>query len=282
MRNLRRVVLLVLLLALVGCSSLKLGYRFGDWVVLYRIDSYFDLTSQQKILVEKTIDDFFLWHPREEIPQYITLLHQMRQDAETQVSSERWNYYFQQYHLVKERTLRYGIPKISYILTQLQPKQIKNLKLELAEENQDLAEKNNLSLKERKKIRTDNHLERFEEWIGSLTDQQKEQIIEFSQALPVTGDLRLEYRLQSQAAFYRLMEKYPQDQQQIESFLIKNWLIREESWALGYREAWKEVGTRFKLFLIDFSQGLTEKQKQTLLAKLDSIIKDLQDLQKSA
>ena len=65
------LVLFSLLGALTACSRLSLTYNFADWIVYWKIDKYFDVSSQQKPLLNSRLAHFHSWHRQKEIPHYV-------------------------------------------------------------------------------------------------------------------------------------------------------------------------------------------------------------------
>jgi Family of unknown function (DUF6279) len=70
--------LLVLLLALQGCSAVKLAYNQADTVLYWRLDSYVDLNEDQAPRVREGLAQFQQWHRRSQLPAYAALLARVR------------------------------------------------------------------------------------------------------------------------------------------------------------------------------------------------------------
>ena len=62
-----RYLLLAGLLALAGCSSLRLVYNHGDTVLYWWLDAYVDFNADQKVWVKKDIDNLFSWHRKTQL-----------------------------------------------------------------------------------------------------------------------------------------------------------------------------------------------------------------------
>ena len=55
-------ILLILISVLAGCSSIKLGYRFLDNAIRWKINDYVSLNAEQGVAVKKDINQFHRWH----------------------------------------------------------------------------------------------------------------------------------------------------------------------------------------------------------------------------
>ena len=64
------LLLFIILLFISGCSTGKLFYDFGDEMVSWQIDNYFDLTSKQEEWIEERLRLHLDWHRKQELPLY--------------------------------------------------------------------------------------------------------------------------------------------------------------------------------------------------------------------
>ena len=82
-----------LLVLLAGCS-LTQAYRYADWIILWEIDHYFDLTSAQRHDLGLRLTPLLARHRHEAIPQYEAFLLQIRQRLERGLTSQDidWTY----------------------------------------------------------------------------------------------------------------------------------------------------------------------------------------------
>ncbi|MEZ5663404.1 MAG: DUF6279 family lipoprotein [Burkholderiaceae bacterium] len=69
-----RFVLLLLALALAGCSATRLAYNQAPTLAYWWIDGHVDLNNGQSDALRKDIDAFFAWHRRDALPAYTRLL----------------------------------------------------------------------------------------------------------------------------------------------------------------------------------------------------------------
>lgn len=92
--SLRKIWLLALLL-LSGCA-VRLAYGWLDWVVEWRLDDYFDLSSAQQQVLEKELDPLLDWHRHQELPQYAALLRQLSADLAQPLTAEQIDHYLAQ------------------------------------------------------------------------------------------------------------------------------------------------------------------------------------------
>ena len=73
----RLTVILLSLLVLVGCSN-RLGYRFADTFVEWKIADYVSLSGQLESDMSASIDELHLWHAQTQLPIYRHYLAELR------------------------------------------------------------------------------------------------------------------------------------------------------------------------------------------------------------
>jgi len=64
--------------ALVGCSSLRLGYTFADTYLNYTLGTSFDLDDTQTALVRARVQALRDWHRTTQLPDYIAYLERLQ------------------------------------------------------------------------------------------------------------------------------------------------------------------------------------------------------------
>ncbi|WP_409423087.1 DUF6279 family lipoprotein [Pseudaeromonas sp. ZJS20] len=90
----RRILLLCGLCLLLGGCSVRLLYHWLDWAIAWKLDDYFQLTSQQSRVVDHEVDRFLSWHRQVELPVYAKQLRQLADELKGPLSEERTDYYF--------------------------------------------------------------------------------------------------------------------------------------------------------------------------------------------
>jgi hypothetical protein len=71
---LTRIIGGLVLLALTGCSALRLGYSSAPTITYWWLDGYVDINSEQAPLVREKLAAFYDWHRKTELPAYADTL----------------------------------------------------------------------------------------------------------------------------------------------------------------------------------------------------------------
>ena len=183
MRLLKSSVIVVATLVLTACSSLQLAYSYAPGLIAYRANSYLNLDEKQQALLDQELATFAAWHD-ENLPHYTSTLNQWANrlskpepftGQEVLVIQETIE---QQLQTLGTRTAFQLAP----LLVTLGPQQIKQLQSKFKEGNEEYFSdflKNPESPSNIKK-RHARLIKRFEDWLGTLSTQQRNILITVS------------------------------------------------------------------------------------------------------
>lgn len=203
MRILKSSVIVVATLVLTACSSLQLAYNYAPGLIAYRANSYLNLDEKQQALLDQELATFAAWHD-ENLPRYTSTLNQWANrlskpepftGQEVLVIQETIE---QQLQTLGTRTAFQLAP----LLVTLGPQQIKQLQSKFKEGNEEYFSdflKNPESPSNIKK-RHSRLIKRFEDWLGTLSTQQRNILITVSdKRAPIINAWYTERTLRQQA-----------------------------------------------------------------------------------
>lgn len=178
-RCLRMAAVLALFASFIGgCSSVRFGYDNADTLLVYRLDSYVDLTSAQSRLVRDKVHGLFAWHRATQLPAYADFIDAAGRRLDDRVTpAEIYALNLE----INRRLLAIGehaAPDLAALALTLEPRQIDRLERKLAEDDaksrQEAAGAGRRGMDQRVK-RAVGHAE---DWFGSVNAQQREFIRE--------------------------------------------------------------------------------------------------------
>jgi hypothetical protein len=207
-RSLRGVFLIVLMVVVAGCSSLRVAYNHGDTLLYWWIDKYVDLNSDQKISVKEDIRDLFRWHRKTQLLDYVQVLKNgQRQLAGNPGTADLTA----DYEDIKNRTkvlLTKALPELADLARSLEPDQIATLEKQFAANNDDFRKKNMKGDREaQQKFRYKKSMEQFELWFGSFSAAQEAAIRKASDARPLDNQIWLDERMRRQKSILTLVQR---------------------------------------------------------------------------
>ena len=140
LQSLRFAVLLIalLLVALAGCSTIRLGYEKLPFLAGWEIDSLLDLNREQEALVDRQLKALQAWHRETQLPKYAALLKVIEDQAEEPMTVARvatWrNDVLATWPALVDRLA----PAVAELAVTLSPAQLAHLERKLAEGNQKI------------------------------------------------------------------------------------------------------------------------------------------------
>lgn len=169
-----RLSLLVLILILLGGCAKKLLYSNIDWVVIEYLDNYVSLDGEQESLLEERVLLLADWHKSEELPNYISHLKELENLQEKDITLEALEQNREKMRAHYERLVTKAAPELfslSMLLTEKQEKEfLDNVQERYQERNEKYMDKSD---EEIRGIIFENTEEWMEDWIGSITKEQK-------------------------------------------------------------------------------------------------------------
>ncbi|MDN3987640.1 DUF6279 family lipoprotein [Zwartia vadi] len=203
MRLLKSSLVALTILTLTACSSLQLAYNYAPGLIAYRMNTYLNLDESQQALLDQELATFAAWHDQA-LPRYTTTLNQW---ATRLASSQPFSAteilgiqetIEQQLQTVGAR----AAVQLAPLIVTLGPQQLKQLQTKFNDSNEEYVSdylKNQNSPANVKK-RHARVIKRFEDWLGTLSTQQKSILISVSDArAPIISAWYEERKLRQQA-----------------------------------------------------------------------------------
>ncbi|HEY9120632.1 MAG TPA: DUF6279 family lipoprotein [Marinobacter sp.] len=190
------------LLLLGGCSSTKLAYRYADWGIVWWVNDYVPMTSEQESRLERDIRNLRQWHCSTELPEYSQWLTRLKSDVRSgdlDESTVAWH---------QEKLLSFFPPLMERakpaavrLLASLTDEQVRQLSANMKDSQQEL-EKELLAdnPEQTREARAERTAERVERWLGPLNNRQRETVSNWSEARGKQTEIWLEGRRNWQEA----------------------------------------------------------------------------------
>lgn len=251
---------IIIFLLFSGCSLVKLGYNNADWLLTWKLDGYFNLTSHQKNFIENSLEHHLEWHRSQELPRYSILIDETVGRIKDGISGDDYDWVLTQMQDTYQRIIIEILPDATTFLMGLQPKQIEYYEKQVAETNEDFIEFLSLPEEEQIKKRNENIVEHMETWFGDLNNQQKEKVKQLASTLPLRYTLFNEDRLRRQKQFIALLKSKPPKEEFMEK--LKSWFLDFEQCR---SDEYKKISSAFneaaKKMTIEVDNMLTPEQK---------------------
>jgi hypothetical protein len=267
-----------LLVVLAGCSLTVLAYRYADRLILWQVDHYFDLTSDQRHELGRQLKPLLARHKHEAIPQYEAALVQVRHRIERGLTSQDVDWAYATYDRLRADLFDRIIADGGMFLASIEPQQVQTLEAALQKENSKIARLVQAPAPERLKKRANATVDELEDWLGSLSKGQKTQIRELSLALPDTQQFWATNQQQRQQDLLALLRQ-PRTPEGIARELRTILVVSPDLASHAYQDAIRQMRVAMKTMALAIDQRLTADQRRHGVKKLQRLIDQLHALQ---
>ncbi len=203
MRFLKSSLIATAALILTACSTLQLAYNYAPGLIAYRINTYLNLDDKQQALLDQELATFAVWHD-EKLPRYSTTLNQWANrlsSPEPFSSTEILSIQETIEQQLQTLGARAAV-QLAPLLVTLGPQQLKQLQTKFKDSNDEYVSDylKNADRPANVKKRHARVTKRFEDWLGPLTPQQKNILINVSdRRAPIIAAWYEERQLRQQA-----------------------------------------------------------------------------------
>lgn len=189
----------LVVIALVGCTVVRLAYNQAPtWVSMW-IDNYADLDEEQAPRVRDAIGAWFRWHRVTQLPEYASMLARMQaqvMDNTTDAALCRWE------HEIRgraEAALAQAVAPATELVMTLKPEQLRHIEKRFERSNKEFRKEHlQPDLEDRREERESRSIEWLEKLYGRLNDTQRERISKALVASPYDAEVWHQERLARQ------------------------------------------------------------------------------------
>lgn len=278
---------LTLLLAalLSGCSALRLAYNQAPDLSYWWLDSYFDFSDAQTPRVRSGLGQWFDWHRRTQLPDYVLLLQRAQADVLLDQSPERlcgwWGEVRSRFEVAVERS----VPMAADVMLSMSPAQIAHVERRYARSNADFRD-DYLAAdpKQRLEKSVQRVIERAELLYGRLDAAQRERIARGVSESPFDAELWLGERERRQQDALQMLRRVTsggvgRDTAEAALRASAQHVLRSP------RERYRQYAQRLEQFNCQFAAAVhnstSPAQRQTAASKLKAWESDLRSLSAS-
>jgi len=265
-----------------GCAFKRLIYDRLDWFTMYQIDSYLDLSREQKIKFKPAVSEAIAWLKKEKVPTAITLIGKFEEGAKAHRYDETMNKAFTA-ELDRARIdliTKFERPIVE-MLSSLSSDQLQHLRKKMKKGNEDLEEvleeKTDKAIEdEYETILTKKQLKVVNEWYGDLDKAQTEYFYKTMRLNKAQIQSKLTERKRMQEFLANTLES--RDPTKIRA-MVETFRDKGEVWQdpayLKYRQAGEE---RWDHYLKGLSASLSAEQWTHLGTKLKDMRLELEHM----
>ena len=273
---------LALLLALAGCSMLKLGYSQASPLVFRWLDGYVDFDDAQAERVRAALDEAMAWHRRSQLPDYVELLARAQAEAAGDATPERMCAWGRELRARIDPVAQYLAPTIAEIAFTLTPAQIAHIEKRYASNNDEWRDEHwQREPKKRQRAAVQREIERAENFYGKLDGPQRELVARAVAASPFDPELAFAERQQRQQEVVALARRLREGGIGRDDAVaqVRSYLQRlDHSPRDGYRAYAERLAAHNCSFASDLHNATNAAQRRAAALKLKGFEIDLREL----
>lgn len=172
-----RIIAVSLLLGLSGCSALRLAYSHAADLSYWWLDGYVDFDGEQTLRTREAIAQWFAWHQRTQLPDYVALLERAASEAVVDTTPAQACRWFDEVRTRIDRAVEQALPDAAAIAAGLSPEQLAHLERKQAKNNAEFRDDFlQADPAERRAAAVERVVERAEQLYGRLARSQRERI----------------------------------------------------------------------------------------------------------
>jgi hypothetical protein len=270
-------------LLLSGCGiALRLGYNQGPSLAFRWLDGYAEFDDAQSLRVRGALDEWFAWHRRTQLPDYVELLARARAELPGPATAERMCAWSDELRARFDTAVEHAVPAMAEILPTLSAQQIASIEKRNAKKNDEYRDDFlDRDPAKRRRAAIKREIERAEDFYGRLDEAQRGFVAKAMAESPWDGDMAYAERLRRQADLIstarRLAAKRaPPAEAEAE---VRGWLKRA---AHSPHESYRRYAMRLVefncMYAADLHNLMTGEQRQKAVKKVKEYEDELRAL----
>tara|TARA_B110000495_G_scaffold6747_1_gene5005 strand:+ start:100 stop:978 length:879 start_codon:yes stop_codon:yes gene_type:complete len=270
-----RVWVVVALFVVSACSSTTYVYNRLDFLLPWYMDDYVDLTAEQEAYLDELLVPFLAWHRAQELPVYLTALNNIEDSLDSPLTAEIVGTLFTNFESAWLRLQSEGLTQLLDLGARLSDEQIAAF-LEALWEQQREFEEEYLERDEEEffEDNDDNTRDTFQDYLGKLSDDQKQWVRDGSRRLLRSDQVWLKERAQWLTELGILLTREPGWQERVRvAVSAKNNTMTPE-----YQRIYEHNMDAIYQLAAQVLNARSERQSRHLRGKLADVREDLETL----
>ena len=272
---LKLLILIVINVLLVSCSSTQLIYSIADKFIQDEVEYFLNLNEKERVILNQKISEIVIWHRKSMLPKYSNYLVDISNKLEIgDYDTSNINKAVRNARFLIEETVTGLTPFASQILMRHRNLEAvkfieKKMEMRRQERLEELSQPKDMLYKER----LERLLSSFERFMSSLNKEQVKLLKAHASATLLDNSIRLKNRTMRQKVFIEFLKTQP-DEEELTAYLNKLLLRGYEITNPTYQDFLEASLERFEFLLGDMLAVSTELQKKKIVKKLRSYSED--------
>lgn len=262
-------------LLLGACSGSNFVYNQLDFILPWYVDDYAELNTQQDAYLDKLLEPFLQWHRRQELPAYIGIIEGIEARLDKPLSGEDVAGIFADFEAAWMRIEGKALDWLLDLGGQLSDEQIAGF-VEVLWEKQEEYEEEYLERSDEEFYEDsyENLVDNAEEFLGRLSEQQREELRAASNRLMRSDQAWLQDRSDWLKKLEELLKREPGWEQAVKDAVVAHRESLDPEYVKIYEHNMGEVFAA----IAGLVNSRSQKQDERLRRSLADIREDLGEL----
>lgn len=272
-------ILILLVIAVSGCSQLKLVYSFGGDAIQNETEFYLDLNEEEGAALERRIEELVSWHRVKMLPLYAEFFRKGAEAVDRGALDEpRVRLVIEEMQYLLRQTVEGAVPHVATVMVgHTKPRKLNHLRARMAERSSERRKELEVPKLEWLSERTESSVRRFRRFFGDLSEVQVAMVRRYFADTAGSSKPWQRVREDRRQAFLAFLSGRP-DQDQIAKFLSRIMLHSEEIVGPEYKRLAVAWWARFTDWMVEMMGSLDANQRQYFSKTLRDYADDMIDL----
>jgi hypothetical protein len=272
-------ILILLVIAVSGCSQLKLVYSFGGDAIQNETEFYLDLNEEEGAALERRIEELVSWHRVKMLPLYAEFFRKVAEAVDRGALDEpRVRLVIEEMQYLLRQTVEGAVPHVATVMVgHTKPRKLNHLRARMAERSSERRKELEVPKLEWLSERTESSVRRFRRFFGDLSEVQVAMVRRYFADTAGSSKPWQRVREDRRQAFLAFLSGRP-DQDQIAKFLSRIMLHSEEIVGPEYKRLAVAWWARFTDWMVEMMGSLDANQRQYFSKTLRDYADDMIDL----
>jgi hypothetical protein len=267
-------------LALGACSRVGIAYNGGSLFIKTYVREYLDLDSAQIKAWEPILGRELARHRAEELPHLAAFLDQALAASQRGFDAQNTACLNASLMTLYQRQAGFAVNLAAPLLADLTDTQRDRLADRFAREAEKSRAELAATTAEAERLRrAKRYVKSIEDWIGPLSEAQRDIVVDVTARFPASQTALVEYRSRKRDELIALLQSQA-DRAAIADFL-KAWLVEFRDLPPDLERNGREIGERSSELLVRLGATLTPDQRKRLDTRLTALRDDLLNLQEA-
>jgi uncharacterized protein Smg (DUF494 family) len=284
-RTLNIAILLAAALVAAACtftqlaySNIGLAYNNAAPMLAWMVSDYVDMSDDQKEFVRERFSRAFAWHRTRELPEYHRFFEKVLAQARDNITVEEVAIDHAELRRYYHRSVERLLPDMADFLLQLDSLQAKQMQKRFDKDNRKMVgDATEGESQERLEKRIERFLVHLEQFIGGVSDSQREMVRAYLVKLPENVDERLADRRYRQSRILAMVQAKPPREEAVAE--LRRLFIDTETWRNpGYQQKLRDRDSALFELIARISASLTPQQRDAFQRRIHGFIRDISEI----